>query len=304
MRPPLTYLALVVAFVALRPALASAQAACAEGRERDRTGRCCWPAQHYSVAHARCEGVPACPAGFAEHGDDCVPRAGTVFAPTSPGTPGGSEAPEPEVLESASSALDAPEAGVAPVPPPPTTTPDHVTGYLPRGYEVGVRATPTDWPLFGEVARVHARRPVQTTGLDAGLLFASMAMHGFGWIIGWLVPIIDEASGGCATAPSWMTGSTRQSCNSWPLAFIPIVGSFISGLSSFDATRQNVGWAYGLGIPSMLLQTAGLISLIISLANTTTDYRFDPLEAEVGDATLSLSFEAPGDAGASLVVHF
>jgi hypothetical protein len=299
----------IIAVCAVTPSVLEAQAACAEGRERDGTGRCCWPAQHYSVAHARCEGVPACPDGFVEHGDDCVARAGAVlpYPPAAPPTsPETTEAPEPEVLEAATyPSIDAPDVDASAVPAPPTTTPDHVTGYLPRGYESGIRATPTSWPLFGEIGRAHARRPVQSVGTDSGLLFLSMTMHGFGWILGWLVPIIDEASGACATAASWMPGAVRQPCNSWPLAFIPIVGSFISGLSNFGSPRWNSGWAFGIGIPSMLLQTAGLISLIVSLANSTTDYRFEPLEAELGGAALSLSFDAPGsDAGASLAVRF
>lgn len=299
-------LAAVLGLVSMSPSVVSAQTACAEGRTRDGTGRCCWPAQHYSIAHARCEGVPACPRGFVEHGDDCVARAGTVTTPMTPGGAEGSEAPEPEVLEATTEpSTDAPDPALASVPPPPTTTPDHVTGYLPRGYETGVRATPTSWPLFGEVGRVHARRPVQAVGEDAGLLFLSMAMHGFGWILGWLVPIMDEAQGACASDPSWTPGATRAPCNSWPLGFIPIVGSFISGLSNFGSPRWNSGWAFGVGIPSMLLQTAGVISMIIALANETTDYRFEPLEAELGDAALSLSFDAPGsDAGASLSVRF
>ncbi len=292
--------------------IAAAQPACAEGRERDRTGRCCWPGQHFSVAHARCEGVPVCPPGLVEHGDDCVGRAGVVMlaptptpAPTTEVPAAGSEAPEPEVLEAATyPSLDAPDPEVASVPAPPATTPDHVTGYLPRGYETGVRATPTAWPLFSEVGRTHARRPVQTTGYDSGLLFATILMSGFGWSIGWLAPILDEASGACGTFGGRF-GIERAPCNSWPLAFIPVVGSLISGIASIDTGRFSIGWGLGIGIPSMLLQAAGLISLIVSLTNTTTDYHFEELEAELGEASLSLSFDAPGsDAGASLALRF
>lgn len=315
------FVALLVLLLSVRllsaPTLASAQLACAEGRERDRTGRCCWPGQHYSVAHARCEGVPACPGGLVEHGDDCVARAGAVMVMPAPSTaPPASAAPEPDTLEPATyPSLDDPSPTGGPteggetlepgaVPPPPTTTPEHVTGYLPRGYEIGVRATPTAWPLFGEIGRAHARRPVQSVGKDAGLLFLSMTMHGLGWLIGWLVPIIDEAAGNCGTFTGGF-GTERGSCGTWPLTFIPIVGSFIAGVSSFDTSRFSSGMGFAVGLPSMLLQTAGLITVIVALSGSTTDYHFEPLEAELGDAALSLSFDAPNsDAGASLTVRF
>ena len=84
-----------------------------------------------------------------------------------------------------------------------------------------------------------------------------------------------------------------------------MAGSFVSGVSSFGASRFSSGWGFAVGIPSMLLQAAGIVTLIIALSNTTTDYRFEELEADLGDASLSFSLDAPGsDAGASLSVRF
>ncbi len=66
----------------LLPALAASAVstgAAAQGCESGRVaspatqGRCCWPAQTWSAANARCEGPPQCPAGMAGSGDTCVP---------------------------------------------------------------------------------------------------------------------------------------------------------------------------------------------------------------------------------------
>jgi len=65
---------LFTAFVfVFAPSLVSAQT-CAPGRVVSETsaGHCCWPAQSWSDANARCEGVPSCPAGFGGDGASCV----------------------------------------------------------------------------------------------------------------------------------------------------------------------------------------------------------------------------------------
>jgi hypothetical protein len=67
-----TRLAALLAWL-MAPGLVTAQA-CAPGRvaSEQSAGRCCWPGQTWSVADARCDGVPVCPEGFGGDGNTCV----------------------------------------------------------------------------------------------------------------------------------------------------------------------------------------------------------------------------------------
>jgi len=67
-----TRLAALLAWL-MAPGLVAAQA-CAPGRvaSEQSAGRCCWPGQTWSVADARCDGVPLCPEGFGGDGNTCV----------------------------------------------------------------------------------------------------------------------------------------------------------------------------------------------------------------------------------------
>jgi hypothetical protein len=55
---------------------------CAPGRiaSEESAGRCCWPGQTWSAEHARCEGVPTCPAGYGGEGETCVALAAPPVA--------------------------------------------------------------------------------------------------------------------------------------------------------------------------------------------------------------------------------
>ena len=58
----------------------------------DTAGHCCWPAQAWSTARAKCVGEPQCPPGSESDGDTCV---GTPQAPAKPATPAPPPKPAP-----------------------------------------------------------------------------------------------------------------------------------------------------------------------------------------------------------------
>ena len=71
--------------VVLAPALAQAQACMPGLVASDATaGHCCWPGQSWSEYAARCTGAPACPAGFAGAGNECVSLSTAHLSEPSP----------------------------------------------------------------------------------------------------------------------------------------------------------------------------------------------------------------------------
>lgn len=271
---------LVAGLVWLVPLLAAAQDACGEGRTRGEAGRCCWPGQAFSVEAGRCEGVPHCPDGLLEHGDDCVaPRA--TSGPRSISTWDGDTVLPP-----------APEEATG-------------AGILPMGYGAPSASAPTStagWVHLNELAAASiARRPIATVGEDEGLIAMSLVIFDVGFLSGAMVAMLDELSVACRTGTWVPTG-----CQSWPLAFVPVVGGLLSGLTNFGGgTRFSAGWGAGLGSVSLILQVAGIISAVISFSNQTNEYALEPLEAPLGDGTIALRLDAPGtDAGASVELRF
>lgn len=255
--------ALVAALLVAAPSIAGAQD-CAEGRERV-DGRCCWPGQTWSAERARCEGAPRCPEVLVEHGEACLAPAATAFPTRAPG----------EELDIAG----------APVPPV---------------YRASLRA---GWPEREALGATELARPVRVRGEDETLIIAAMVVFDVGWIMGWMIPVLEELTGGGCRA---FGGGTTGSCNSWPFAFIPVAGGITSGMTNFSGGgRVNFGFGIGLGSPSVILQSVGIIAIAIALANETTEMGYQPLEDEPRTAGARLVPGAPGaDAGLSLDVVF
>lgn len=219
-------------------------AACEEGRVRTE-GRCCWPAQTFSVESGRCEGVPQCPIGLVEHGETCVAPA---FTP-----------------------LPAPGEGYGDVAPPGYPEPSLSSRISPT-------ASARDWSSVDELgASAPTHRVDVVRGEDEALVTLSFAMFDVGWVFGWLVPLLDDTTGSC-TDGDW-SSTTRTSCQSWPFAFLPVVGGIVSGLTEFGSGwRQQSVWGVTFGSVSLVLQVAGIIAVGISLGNETTEARYTPLD--------------------------
>ncbi len=237
---------------------------CVEGRERVE-GFCCWPGQTFSTSARRCEGVPACPEALVEHGEECV-------------APLGPPARVPDIAP-----VPAYDAFVA---LPPLSGPTET-------------ADTSGWPATREASVVH--HAVRRHGEDGGLIALSVVIFDIGWVMGLVVGALDAARDSCS---SFSSGRSTN-CNSWQYAFIPVGGGIFSGMTNFapSSFRTSSGWGFGLGIPSVLLQTIGLISLAIALANEVTDIGLPAIA--VDGVTLSFVGAAQGaDAGASLVLAF
>jgi hypothetical protein len=256
----------------------SAQDACAEGRVRGADGICCWPGQTFSSEHRLCEGAPRCPEGLVEHGEACIAAVG----------------PAPPQY---SQFITAPPIEDAPL------------GYTPPS-ELAQEAEPprttTGWPARHEGESL--RRAVMRHGEDGGLVAAAMVVFDVGWMMGWLVGILDEATGACRSFSGFGGGSGTVSCNAWPLAFIPVGGGVAAGLFNFAPSstgfvQRSATWALALGVPSVLLQVGGLIMMAVALANEVHDIGVVPL----GDGGVRLSFVPAAqstDVGLSAVLTF
>jgi hypothetical protein len=248
---------------------ASAQT-CEEGRVSV-AAHCCWPGQTFSSERARCEGAPECPSTLTAHGEACIARAAVVggvpSAPTGPTISTG----EPIRYVTGGSAS------------------------LPDGYGVSV----ANWPATVEQAPHHVAR---TRGEDELLIASALSVFDAGWVLGWIVGWLELGINGCG---GFGFGFGTVNCNSWPLAFIPIAGGLASGLANFNGSsgRSNITWGFVFGIPSVIMQVAGLVGAIVAFSNSTDEVSFT-----VGDPhDVSLSFvpSAPGsEAGASLDLRF
>ncbi len=66
-------------------------------------GHCCWPGQRWDAALNRCDGVPACPAGYGGAGAECErpPPPAQILAPPEPPPPPPAPAPSIEWARSA-----------------------------------------------------------------------------------------------------------------------------------------------------------------------------------------------------------
>lgn len=258
------------------PSIALAQAECEEGRERV-DGRCCWPGQTFSVERLRCEGPPHCPPALTEHGDACVARATTSGPPLPPPPTEGAVTGEPVSM----------------------TGDDPMRLGMPEAYG-GVSTR--EWPTHGED---RPWRAVHVRGEDEGLIIFSFSIFEFGFILGLLTAGLDEQAHPCFTSGGPFGGGVSTGCNSWPLAFIPIGGGVASGFANFGVSSFG-GRAFGyiFGIPSVLLQLIGLVSMMISFSNATDELGFRPIGDPHG---VSLSF-VPGasgsDVGLSLDLRF
>lgn len=275
MRAAWLALALVLLGVPASVAAAQEAEACAEGRERV-DGFCCWPGQTFAADARRCEGAPQCPDGLVEHGEACIaPALGAAPPPIAPMALSG--------YEGLAAGVVAPVAPAAPV------------------------ITLDGWPATHSGGVVH--RPVARHGEDGGLVAAAMVVFDIGWTFGMLVGLNDAATAQCSVG-TFFTTSANANCNSWPLALIPVGGGIASGMFVWPNTppgsfgrRNEFLWGMAFGIPSVILQTTGLIMLAVALANEVHDIGIAPIV--VDGVTISLLPGSQGaDLGASLVAQF
>jgi hypothetical protein len=141
---------------------------CAEGRVRQ-SGVCCWPGQTFSTISRRCEGLPHCPRGLAEHGSACVavteaPRiedvTGAVIPPGYEAAPRADAEPEPRRARSS----------------------------------VG-------WPAAHETS---ASRAIAVRGRDETIIVIALAIYDAGFSMGWLGALVDELAQPCGhSCASW-----------------------------------------------------------------------------------------------------
>ncbi len=244
---------------------------CAEGRVRV-DGYCCWPAQSWDADRARCTGAPACPAELVEHGDTCAGRAEVLVpAPT-------------EVSE---------------VPPSLSAASGYAAAARPRQPRSMFADSTDGWPSLRNVSDVPERRALIGRGEDEGLIIAALVVFDIGWVLGLAGTMLGEIGGSCT---DFSVGFGRGvSCNTWPFAAIPVIGSMISGFTG--GNRRNA-WGYAMGIPSIIFQGIGAIMAIIAFSNETTEIVLQPIQLTPGlSATLLPS--APGtDAGLSFGLTF
>ena len=245
--------------------------ACDEGRVRLAAGRCCWPGQRWSDERGRCEGAPRCPDGLVEHGDACVAPAHAVSVPT--------------LAEGASSTAP-PAYAIAP-------------GAYAAGHATREEATTEGWPDAGDAPLARpTHRVVVSRGEDEGLIAAAFVVFDVGWVLGWLGAVLSEATG-CRTFTPF--GSASTGCDAWPWAFIPIGGGMAAGMAAIS--RGN-GFAFGFGIPSVILQGIGAIMSIIAFANETTELVLQPMRLG-GSLSASLAIGAESsDAGLTFGLTF
>lgn len=251
---------------------ATDETSCAEGRERLAEGRCCWPSQRWSDESGRCVGAPACPAGLVEHGDACVaPVSGSLGLEVVPTLPSG--------------------AGIA---GPPTYA------RFTEGYDPAPRREDSTeaWPSSAHRIDRPTRRAIVVRGEDEGLIIASLVVFDVGWVLGWLGTVLSEGIG-CRQFTGF--GEVRVSCDAWPWAFIPIGGGMAAGMA---ALSRGSGFAFGFGIPSVILQGIGAIMAIIATSNETTELALQPMRlGESLSASVSFGAEA-ADAGLTVGLTF
>lgn len=276
----LTPIALLATAALALPSLAHAQA-CEEGRVATPEGLCCWPGQTFDGELRHCVGAPSCPAELVAHGESCVARV--------------AEGAGARVTDASSAT---PTIGAGAVAPSPGTVlvGSGVQATVPEGYGT----TTAGWPAVHEGTAL--RRAVFGRGEDEGLITFALTMFDIGWVLGWVVGFIEVAGNTCNTFSPFGFGS--MNCQSWPLAFIPVAGGIASGMANFSGgSRSSWLGGFAIGIPSVILQTVGVIAAIIAFANETTELTFP--EIHVGDAQLSFVPSAPSsDAGLSIRLDF
>jgi hypothetical protein len=264
--------ATLFALVLAVPAIASAQPeACPRGQVRWE-GHCCWPGQTWSDTAARCVGPPACPAGFAAHGDSCVARA-------------------PESASAAGSGSGS-RAGSGP------SIPDAPDSTRSDAYRAALRA---EWPTLEDTGVQLLSHSVDVRGEDEVHITGSFALFDLGWVLSWIGILVDELAHNCTDSSFRFS----VSCQSWPLGFIPFAGAIAATTANLQGgtRRQSVG-GIAIGIPALIFQVAGLIGLFVAFGNETTERGFQPLNGPRSGSVALVPGAAGADAGFSIDVSF
>lgn len=192
------------------------------------------------------------------------------------------------------------EACIAPATHAPMVYGPGLTPYTPT---LESTASSTDaWP-FAEGSDIAPSRTATTgRGEDEVHIAGSFALFDVGWVAGWVGVMIDEANASCGGGHG--SFGSRHSCDSWPLAFIPVVGGILATTVTFNEWRSSGNPGIAHGIISVIFQILGLVAIPISLANETTELTYPSIDLGAG-VTASISPTAPGASeGASFLLSF
>ncbi|AKF10540.1 hypothetical protein [Sandaracinus amylolyticus] len=226
-----------IALSILAPAALAHAQECAEGRVSTPAtlGRCCWPGQSFSESLGRCSGAPACPPPFVAEGDACVPPYTAHY-----GLPEEwANAPPPaDDLVQVPSSMRAPGTTTSPA---------------------------LAWPDEPRSLADAIVSPRLERGTDDGLLVAGLTALLGGYVGGFVLALADEAARNCQQFGPVSFGSVG--CESWPYAFIPVVGGVLAGtvIERENACCRNVALGIGLGLPLAAIQGFGLALMTIAL---------------------------------------
>ncbi|WP_236518607.1 hypothetical protein [Sandaracinus amylolyticus] len=224
-----------IALSILAPAALARAQECAEGRVStpETLGRCCWPGQSFSEALGRCSGAPTCPPPFVAEGDACVPPYTAHY-----GLP----------AEWANAPAPADDLAVVPT----TTRPSSTQPAL-------------AWPDEPRSLNEAIVSPRLERGTDDGLLVAGLSTFLGGYLGGFILALADEAARNCQEFGPVSFGSVG--CESWPYAFIPVVGGVLAGtiIEREGACCRNVALGIGFGLPLAAIQGFGLTLMALAL---------------------------------------
>ncbi len=90
-----------------------------------------------------------------------------------------------------------------------------------------------------------------------GLIVTGITLLAAGYVVAGIAGGLDQAFDSCGYG----------GCDSWPLAFVPIVGGVLAGIVHFNGYRDSTLFGLGVGIPAAVVQSVGLILLIAGLVS-------------------------------------
>ena len=163
-------------------------------------------------------------------------------------------------------------------------------------------AVPLEWPDRDEAGARSLSHVVMAPSEDEGLLIGAFLLFDLAWWMGVVGGVLDEQANQCDAG--FFTGRSRvpTSCRSVGFAPIPIVGGLLAPLLNFGPGLRTNASFLALGIPSLILQIAGVVAIGVAFANGTIEPRYQPLGSP---ATVALVPAASGaDAGLSLDLRF
>lgn len=111
--------------------------------------------------------------------------------------------------------------------------------------------------------------PRLVRGIDEGLVTAGLSIFLGGYVGGLILGGVDQAARNCQRFGTVFEPSVA--CESWPYAFIPIVGGVLAGtINEVEGpSSRNPALGFALGLPLMAVQLFGLTLTGIALFGST-----------------------------------